>query len=275
MTANFSSKPMNARFVKHISLLLLLPLLSFAQFVAHAQGATGGEIPLPPGYGTNAKANATANTNPRYEIEIANGSLLLAPLKGRTNINAIWGPGDLHSVSATIENLAKYLRAANPNLNIVLSPGTAEETISDLKLRTDDIKAICEAVSIASDGKIRGSSLSGKDNWTFMAQQKGSLETTVEVFNLSGYIQTLDKGEGVPVEKNLDEIRRLIVETLNQIGYKNADNISFRFHPGTHLLIVTGTPETIDVARKFLSALPGQQKPEKELLDLYTPQNQK
>ena len=75
-----------------------------------------------------------------------------------------------------------------------------------------------------------------------MAQQKGSLATTVEVFNLSGYIQALDKGEGVPVEKNLDEIHKLIVDTLHQIGSKNADNISFRFHPGTHLLIVTGSP---------------------------------
>ena len=154
MTANFSIKPMNARFVKRISLLFLLPLLSFTPLVAHAQGTNGGEIPLPPGYNTNANARANANT--RYEIEIANGRLLLAPLIGHTNINAIWGLGDLHSVLATIENLAKYLRATNPDLNIVLSPGTAEETISELKLRSSDMRAICEAVSVATESKVRG-----------------------------------------------------------------------------------------------------------------------
>ncbi len=199
----------------------------------------------------------------------------MAPLKGHADIKAIWGPGDLYAVSATIENLAKYLRAANPDLNIVLSPGAAEETISDLRLRSSDMKAICEAVSIATDGKVRGNPLFGKDNWTFMAQQRGKVETTVEVFNMSGYIQALDKGEGVPVEKNLDEIHKLIVDTLHQIGYKDPDNISFRYHPGTHLLIVTGSPESIEIARKFLNSLSGQQRPGKELLDIPAPQNQK
>jgi hypothetical protein len=40
-------------------------------------------------------------------------------------------------------------------------------------------------------------------------------------------------------------------------------------------LIVTGSPESIEIARKFLNSLSGQQRPGKELLDIPAPQNQK
>ncbi|HOB33993.1 MAG TPA: hypothetical protein PKH32_14030, partial [Verrucomicrobiota bacterium] len=67
----------------------------------------------------------------RYHIEIENGFLRLAPLKSRVDVAATFGP-DLAEVPATIENVAKYLRATDTNLDIVVSPDAAGVTIGDL-----------------------------------------------------------------------------------------------------------------------------------------------
>jgi hypothetical protein len=263
---------MNAGLVKRISPYLLLPMLALAQPFAHAQASNNDAVPLPPGYGTNAKANLTANTRARYEIEIVGGYLSLAPLKGHTDIKAIWAGGP-DSVPATIGNLAKYLRAQNPELNIVLSPGAADEKITDLKLRSGDMKAVTEAVIIATESKVRSSQMSGNDNWTFVVPKEQNPGRTVEVFNLSGYIQTLNANDTSDlINLKLDELKQLIRETLQASGYTSADDTSFRYHPGTHLLIVTGSTDAIDITRKIVNALSGQPRPgavvREDLLDV-------
>jgi len=254
---------MNARLAKRISLFSLLPILALANPSAHGQGSNNNVLPPPPGYNSELK---------QYNIEIENGQLLLDPLKGRVNVKAVWGSGDIHSVAATIGNLSKYLRAQNPDLNIVLSPGAADEKISDLKLRSGDMKAVTEAVMIATDSKVRGNQLSGKDTWTFVAREKQNQGSTVEVFNLSGYISTLNTNNDDVIFQKLDEVEDLIRRTLEESGYTNGHDISFRYHPGTHLLIVTGTSDAIDITRKIVNALSGQPRPgtvgRQDLLDI-------
>ena len=271
---------MNTGLVKRISLLLLMPTLTFTTTAAHGQTTKGGEVPPPP----------SADLNSRYNIEITNGKLSLAPingklsqipLKGRTDLKAIWGTGDIESVPATIENLAKYLKVENPDLNIVLSPGTAEHSINDLKLRSGDMKAITEAVTIATDSKIRGSQLSGKDNWTFMVQRPPNQQQQVEVFNLTGYIEVLNTPNENVIAQKLDEVEQIIIQTLRNLEQRqngesgSSQSPEFRFHAGTSLLIVMGTPQAIDVSRKIVNALPGQNKQNiQELLDITTKRNQ-
>ena len=264
---------MNARLLKLVSLFCLMSLLTLAFSGADAQDTNSVAIPA-----------RVADIDHPYDIQIENGELLLAPLQGHVDIKSIWGPGDIHSVPATIGNLTKYLRAANPNLNIVLSPGAAEVKINDLKLRSGDMKALTEAVGIATDGTVRGSSLSGKDNWTFMVQRRPNQEQAIEVFNLSGYIQTLNTPDDKVIAQKLDELENLILRTLMRLGqrqkgeYSSVQDPEFKFHPGTGLLIVMGPPDAIEVTRKIVNALPGQPRPgvrEDLLLDNRLPRNQK
>jgi len=264
---------MNARFLKLVSLFCLLSLLTLAFSGADAQDTNSGAI-----------TTSAAGIDHPYDIQIENGELLVAPLQGRVDIKAIWGQGDLHSVPATIENLAKYLRAANPDLNIVLSPGAPEVKINDLKLRSSDMRALTEAVGIATDGTVRGSPLSGKDNWTFMVQRRPNQEQTVEVFNLSGYIQTLNTSDDKIIRDKLDELNGLIHQTLVELTvrqkgqYKYSEDPGFKFHAGSNLFIVMCSPDAIDVARKIVNALPGQPRPgvrEDLPLDNRLPRNQK
>ncbi len=63
------------------------------------------------------------------------------------------------------------------------------------------------------------------------------------------------------VDQNLAEIEKTVLETLDSLGGGNVsdnDRPHFQFHPGTGLLIVTGPPDAIEVARKVVTALAGQ-----------------
>jgi hypothetical protein len=136
-------------------------------------------------------------------------------------------------------------------------------TIGDLALRSGDMKALTEAVTIATDSKIQGRPLSGKDNWAFYAPPQPTNERTVEVFNLSGYIQSLGEPDHDAIAKNLDEIQQLIISTLHEVvyhgNYSSADEPVFKYHSGTKLLIVSGPPKAIEISHKIIDALSGQQ----------------
>lgn len=230
---------------------------------------------------TNPSSGAVTENNAktRYNIEIENGQLLAAPLKARVNINALWGPGSIHSVPATIDNLAKYLRAADTNLNLVLSPEAANVTIQNLKLRSADMAELVQAVMYATGGTVRGSSFSNsRHNWMLTARPEHKNERMVEVFNLNGFIGHLGKSgdSAKAVDEQLNDIQQIILETLVRLKQGNLtkeENPDFRFHRGTGLFIVIGTPTAIDVTRKVVNALPGQPPPgpRQELLDLSPP----
>ena len=72
------------------------------------------------------------------------------------------------------------------------------------------------------------------------------------------------------VHQNLDELQLLIKNTLLQLD-GSSDQPDFKYHPGTKLLIVIGNPEAIEVTRKIVNALSGQQKNGKEDLRLDIP----
>jgi hypothetical protein len=270
MTAKTKSTFMNARVpFKLASLLGMSLLLALDPSLARAEGVTAAEVSPPTG---------ATNVSSRYDIEIVNGHLLVAPLKGHADVKAIWGPGDLHGVSATINNLAEYLRAENPSLNIVVSPGAGEVVLSDFKLRSDDMKAVCDAVSIATESRVRGSTISGKDSWSFMTQPRPHPARTVEVFNLSSYIQSLGKIDDNTLNQKLSEMEEMINTTLNDLHPgEEQEHPNYRYHAGAHLFIVTGSPEAIDVSRKIIEAASGQriEDIERGLLDKVLPANQK
>jgi hypothetical protein len=244
---------MNARFPKPTYMLLLSLCLALMSCLAHAQSASTGEVPPPPGYGNRG-------TSP-CDIQIEEGMLLIAPLKNRVDVKALWGSGDARGVPATVGNLMKYLRSADTNLTIVVSPGAAGLQINDLTMRSGNMPALAEALSIATDNKIHGSLMTAKDSWTFFAAPQPQTERTLEVFNLNSYILSLGEADRDAVAKSLDEVQQLILSTLRQLhpsGYSSTDDPQFSYHPGTKLLIVTGSREAIEVSRKIVNALSGQ-----------------
>jgi hypothetical protein len=265
-------------FVKPIAFICLV-----AGLISSPSGVNAQEKP------DVASAPKTRPASQAFDLDIEDGMLLLAPLKRHVDIIALWGPGEVHSVTATINNLAKYLRAADPDLNIIVSPEAGAVQIKELKLRRATMASLVEGLGYATGGAIRGTQFGqgqgqGK-NWRLMTSRTPQqVERTVEVFNVGGYISHIrNRTEGTQsskdeiIHKALDDVKRIIAETLTRLQKgKPADDEApeFQFHPGTSLFIVTGSPQAIEVTRKVVNALPGQPRPgTPELLDLPAPKS--
>ena len=302
---------MNARFVKLTIALCSLCLFHLAVSV-RAQDAnpdevspppgytTNGGVPQPPGYGqSNLQAlrrqreEAAMVPQPVFDIQIENGELSLAPLAGHSELTNFWGrsPGR-KTVPANMENLSRYLRATDTNLSVILSPGIGNFTISNLKIKTSFLRSIQDAINVASGNTIEGNAGFGggrqgfggfgsanRENSITFASSRSATRSSVEVFNLSGYIQTLGKVGDDVVTRKIDELQDLVQETLQRVPGVNAstDFPNFKYHPGTKLLIVIGKPEDIEVTRKIINALSGQQTNGKTdlLLDMAPASDQK
>jgi hypothetical protein len=221
---------------------------------------------------------------PTFDIQIENGKLSLAPLAGRSELTNF--PGT-KAVPATMENISRFLRATDPHLSVILSPGTENVEISNLKIRTAMLPQLSDAINIASGNTVSGNGgMRGGRGFfgpngrqqiadttiTFTSRNSAS-RPTVEVFNLSGYIQSLGKVDDKVIQQKLDEVQDMIMSTLKDMRIWNRtmeDAPNFKYHSGTKLLIVIGKPEAIEVARKIINALSGQQTNGKEnwLLDM-------
>lgn len=91
---------------------------------------------------------------------------------------------------------------------------------------------------------------------------------TVEAFNIGPYLQWLREKQDPKeaqdrreqeVARSLDELEKIVAVTLESLKQGSSVEIpSFRFHRGANLLIVTGTQDAVEVARKVVNALPGQ-----------------
>jgi len=99
-------------------------------------------------------------------------------------------------------------------------------------------------------------------------------ERSVEAFNIGPYLQHGETeaigGPGQPTsgdkpkadaasrEKRLTEVEQIILETIGALHDEEVEKPQFQFHRGANLLIVIGSREAVEVARKIVGALPGQ-----------------
>jgi hypothetical protein len=204
-----------------------------------------------------------------FDVDIENGLLMVAPLKKHVDVKALWGEGAVQSVPATVHNILKYLRGADRDLNVIAGPEAGEVEIKELKLRSADIASLMESLGYATGGAIRAVSFgSGTKSWILMASRTTQpVERTVEVFNVSGFIRHLTDKAPKPeeqeqiVHQGLNQVKEIIEHTFVGLirGKRGASEApEYQFHAGTSLLVVTGSPQAIDVARKVVNALPGQ-----------------
>ena len=98
----------------------------------------------------------------------------------------------------------------------------------------------------------------------------------VEAFNIGPYLEftrrqaSVEKGKTQyetseaaqnRVQRSIDQVKQIITETIavvHQAQPGEADTPAFQFHPGAALLVVIGTRDAVEVARKVVNALPDQ-----------------
>lgn len=217
---------------------LLIAALTLIQFQASAQVAA----PLTGGTPELQIISERAHTG-GIDLEIREG---------------LFVKGGNHGKPATIGNVVEFLQARNPNLDVIFSPGVAEVVIRDLKLRTQETGLVFEALTVATGNAVHAARI-GHDGriWglTGQAAAKAGSDRQVEVFNLGGFLKHLRERDQNRREPDTSQIADMINETA---AATKQEPPVIRFHPGANLLIVVGTSEAIEVARKVVGALPGQ-----------------
>jgi hypothetical protein len=190
-----------------------------------------------------------------------------------------------------LATVADALRDIWPEANIVLAPEVANLQVADLKLRSPrDLGEALEALRVATGYRFEWrKGMPGAGGMTDPATglptalpkqparesslyvldlgidaQGHPLERArrmVEVFNLGGYLDHLQAHDPKEVDQTLVEIDGTVIETQGGLRGGNVpenDRPHFQFHRSTRLLVVTGPPDAIEVARKVVGALTGQ-----------------
>jgi len=218
----------------------------------------GGEKNLEP------PAATTASNPAGYELQIVDGQLIR--------------PGG--KVEATLPNVVDALRDQHTEANISLAPGLAQVKVGDLKLRAARLEEELEAVRVASGDKFEVQSpgpqapidpntgLPTKPNsGLFVLRQSRPTPQTqriVEAFNIGPYLEWLGHrpnpaARPAPEDEALEEIIKVLHDTISDLQQdaEAIDQPKMQYHRGSTLLVVIGTVDSVEVARKIISALPG------------------
>ena len=206
-------------------------------------------------------------------------------LKDRIDIKTKYKGGS--GVQAYVDQVVGVLKDLHPGLNIVVPPVLSKVKVGDLKyiqpagLEETQIIDVLEAIRAASDDKFEWSKAGGKTSpFVFTANPAmvaAMPRRTMEVFNMSGYIEQLGTQDRAKIRAALDEVYQIIdISTRDMVGgdYEQESQIyhSYRFHESAKLLVVNGVPEFVEVARKVVNALPGQIRT-RDLQDVSVPTN--
>jgi hypothetical protein len=181
---------------------------------------------------------------------------------------------------ATVGSLVEFIREHGPDANIVLSPGTADIKVENLRVRSVSLEDFFQALAVATDQNVQWRRMG--EHYALMSRR--APEPGVEVFNLGAYLSrsrlpnlsTGPKPERRTDAQLLERVGDLIMETVSFASRNEADrSIELRFHEEARLLVVKGTPKALEVARKVVAALNNEpEKPQpfrRELLDDIVP----
>src|SRR5438552_1379970 len=222
--------------------------------------------------------------SPAYDLEVKEGFV-------------VSGGPHARKATASLANVIDAMRDRYPEANIVIAPGLANISISDLKLRTSSISEELEAIRVASGAKFEWSggpgnvavdpttglpTISGSDNkglFTLREPTAPENQRIVEAFNIALYLHSArpDDEDSTPdkpgqpgykretkefrdrrANERLDQLKMIILETISALHPNSAEQPTFQFHYGANLLVLIGSRDAVDVARKVVNALRGQ-----------------
>jgi len=179
-----------------------------------------------------------------------------------------------HGQQATLGNVVSLLRQIYPDLNIVVEPGLDQVDIGDVVVREMEPDLDLEAFSAASGNQFvcehhsSSMALPGSSSGLLIIKtNQPSLppkpEIRIESFNLSGYIATKTQSTNEQdrrkvIDESLDKLQNIIETILTKdLGETSAPK--FHYYADADLLIVTGTERAVEVTRKVISSLPGEE----------------
>jgi hypothetical protein len=194
---------------------------------------------------------------------------------------------------ATLSNAVNYLQRKDLTVNIVLPAELGQIKIGDLQLRDAPADLALRALSEASGSKFvvkeqRSDLGTAKPLFILQTNQPPSpplSDVTVQAFNLTGYLSYMkfdavsrqvlsQSSQDTNADENLakldDNLARLQDIIKQVVAAQKSFNFSWKgaaipsnpptikFYKAADLLIVIGSPEAVETARKIVNALPGE-----------------
>jgi hypothetical protein len=258
-------------FEQHPSLVefILIVALIFPALAASPQNKPAGQQQFEQGSSEPKPQN--------YDLEVKAGGIVTDGAHSK-------------SITAILANVIDTVRNRYPDANIVISPGLGNIPVSDLKLRTSSIPEELEAIRVACGGKFEWSggvthvdqanlptdaASNNRGLFTLREPTAPENQRIVEAFNIGPYLQSGREGEPESAgrqsdkieskevrerrtEEMLEQLKDIILDTISALHPDNAERPNFQFHRGASVLIVIGSRDSIEVARKVVNALPGQ-----------------
>lgn len=266
------NKPVHAYHIMKTDIMFrrVLTALAFAAVLAlppaPARAQTNDLNPNPPPRGRRglppAPARSQTNSSVQYDLEIENGGVRISQEPG--------------FAQADLNTIVKLLRDKHPEANIAMSPELVVVQVSDLKLRAASLEEELEALKVASGDKftwfanhyssnaspplfsLEPSELFSREKFLKENAPSPKSQVQVEVFNFSSYFDyhresgTDDAKLQAFKQQTIEKTKDIIRETLADFG---AVTMKFQFHPGANLLVVTGSQDEINIARKIINAM--------------------
>ena len=190
------------------------------------------------------------------------------------------------AVPATLSTIVDVLRLMHEGDNMVLSPNLKEITISDLKVKGLNLEDELEVLRVASGDRFlwmrgapqgRPAAIDPATGLPVVSPPPGdgqfyslvpnpnapsaSGRSNLEVFNVEPFVRR-EKDTTVAIAQLSDIIHSAIgLANLDQSG-SGENMLRCQFYPGAQLLIVTGGPDVLEVARKVVRAATGEPVPE-------------
>ncbi len=161
------------------------------------------------------------------------------------------------TVLATIGNILDYMNKRSFAPSIVFGPGVDQYQLRDLVLHLPEFSAgdVCAAIQASSDSAVLSEEIRPG---IFALRLHDTPERGIAVYNLNSYFNTADgKADDKTIQDKLAAVSDIIFKTLKDLDptFGDATQPHYQFHKGAYLLVVTGTPQELDVANKVIGAL--------------------
>ncbi|MGB0582643.1 MAG: hypothetical protein ACPGVU_23400 [Limisphaerales bacterium] len=167
----------------------------------------------------------------------------------------------------SVRDVVEYLRneRVTSGLNFIVAEEIAEEPIN-LQLRRVTFEQLIAAVEIATAGSVVIEAVAGAGNLYHVKPGKEiqpQAEPVLSVFNLSKFLAGKKDEDAA---KSLEELHQtvdiafeMLANAQRAAGKRSGmrQKVESKFHPGTKLMIVIGTPDDVEVFREVVGQLTG------------------
>jgi hypothetical protein len=180
------------------------------------------------------------------------------PPKPKTNSPIAERRIDINLKDLTIAEAAEAFRQQWDGLNVIVPPSVADLQIGPLQLRQITVENLCLIIPAATDGIVEATF----DRDAFLTfRPTVAIERTQPICKIMSLTPYLAGKPEKDVEKAIVELQDAVVQACRLLAKARRSGRSeqpdFSVHQSTKLLIVVGSPESVNIVEEVVNALSG------------------